>query len=550
MPLSRETPTSLETKKLRRDFTHCPRCGSVTEISKSHSGAPSEFWRECTRCNTYINTYVPQAHQAAVHRDPHRIVGNFGGYGSGKTYTSREEVFKHIFLTPKGNTLIGANVASQYEATIKRDIEADIPEEFIADWSAQKQHVNFVNGHRVMYRPFDDAGKIRSYTLSMWVAVEASEIKPEAYIQLKARLRSLAATTPLLDENGDIVYHKTTEGELVPVIDHDWCKGISESNPDPGWIKTDLLDYSDEIHKHGKVLDKFAILETERDKDISSHITASDANQYLPPNFLDSLKKNRPAWWINKFIHGSFLYAEGLIYPSAMKYVVKAQEPEKRWRRIVAFDYGLADNSVFLFGAIDEKENLLVIYKEIVTNNKSVEELAKLFHEGAKDIPPGNWVCQPLIDPKSAPKRDYDKKTLADHFIDYGLVFKPGHINLDARIYRLNTYLESGKIRIYGETCPVLVKELKSYKFASQSDINDGFSDKPVDKNNHCINCLEWMTMELPADPRNLIHGAYSGGRKISETYEELDIEEEYRVLTLFDEPDRDNDRVVVDYEF
>ena len=36
---------------------------------------------DCTRCNTFINTYIPQAHQCAVHTDTHRFVGNFGAYG-------------------------------------------------------------------------------------------------------------------------------------------------------------------------------------------------------------------------------------------------------------------------------------------------------------------------------------------------------------------------------------------------------------------------------------------------------------------------------------
>ena len=40
----------------------------------------------------------------------------------------------------------------------------------------------------------------------------------------------------------------------------------------------------------------------------------------------------------------------------------------------MAYDYGLADDSVFLYGAIDEEHNLLYIYKERRTNNKNVEE--------------------------------------------------------------------------------------------------------------------------------------------------------------------------------
>ena len=113
-----------EANQIVRDFTRCPRCGAATTPSKSWLGTQSEFWYECTKCNTYINTYIPQDHQSAVHRDKHTFVGNFGGYGSGKTTTDRQEFYKHMFITPHGNTLIGANVSSQYEQTIKRDIEA------------------------------------------------------------------------------------------------------------------------------------------------------------------------------------------------------------------------------------------------------------------------------------------------------------------------------------------------------------------------------------------------------------------------------------------
>ena len=52
----------------------------------------------------------------------------------------------------------------------------------------------------------------------------------------------------------------------------------------------------------------------------------------------------------------------------------------------MAFDYGLADLSVFLFAAIDEENSKVVFYKEIATNDKSIAELAKLYFEGIKDI--------------------------------------------------------------------------------------------------------------------------------------------------------------------
>ena len=38
----------------------------------------------------------------------------------------------------------------------------------------------------------------------------------------------------------------------------------------------------------------------------------------------------------------------------------------------------------------------------------------------------------------------------------------------------------------------------------------NGWSNKPEDKNNHGINALEWITMELPSNPKNLIYGIYN----------------------------------------
>jgi hypothetical protein len=166
---------------------------------------------------------------------------------------------------------------------------------------------------------------------------------------------------------------------------------------------------------------------------------------------------------------------------------------------------------VFLFGAVDERRGHLIIYKEIRVNNRSVEELANIFHQGCNDIPTGMMICQPLIDPKSGAKRDYDKNTLLDHYEEYGVYFKPGQVSVEARVYRLNTYIESKRITIFEDTCPGLVRELRGYKFPERTLGNRKQVMKPVDKNNHGINALEWITMELPANPSHIAGGIYNG---------------------------------------
>lgn len=492
------------------DFSKCPRCHQATKRAIAFSGTPSEFWLECTNpgCNTFINTYIPQDHQIAFHQDPHLLTGNFGGYGSGKTLTSREELYKHIFITPNGNSLVGANVSSQFEQTIKRDIEYDIPKAFVANSSTMKAYYDFQNGHRLLFRPFDDVDKLRSYNLTMFVIVEASECKKEVFTQLKTRLRNTAAGVQSKDKHGDPLF-KEVKGQQIPVMEADWRRGIIESNPDSGWIRTDVVLRSGDIQKHGTVNDDFLIPEEDKDPFIATHITTSEVNAFLPDNFIEQNSQGKTKWWIQKYLYGSFQYAAGLVYPSALQHLEEDFEIPKHWKRIIAYDYGLSDDSVFLFGAIDEENGVVHIYDEIVTNNKNIAELADLYFQGTKDIPSGGMICPPIIDPKSGSKRDYDKKTLADHFLDYNIYFKPGAINKDARVYRTNTYIELGYLKIM-KKCKYLINQLREYKFKTEGSDEQKFTDKPEDKNDHAIVCLEWILMELPADPRNLLYGIYN----------------------------------------
>jgi phage terminase large subunit len=480
-------------------------------------------WLECSNCNTYVHTYKPLPHQRAVHEDTHHIIGNFGGYGTGKTTTSREEILKHILITPNANILVGANVQSQYEQTIKRELEMDLPAAFVKDYSAQKQHMDFINGARIIWRPFDDADKIRSYTISMAVILEASEVKAEAFVQLKTRLRNLSATIPETDAQGNIVYI-TIKGIEVPKVKYDWRKLISESNPDSGWIRSEVLLRAHRIHQYETHFDY--LQDPERiDPDTSAHVAASTVNAYLPPGFLDQLARTNPEWWVARYLKGSFQYSEGLVYPSATAQVVPVFEIPRHWKRIVAFDYGISDLAAFVFGAIDEIKGIVYIYKVVTARDRNIEQLAKMYQIASADIPSGGLYCSPIIDPKSGPKRDYHLKTLSEQFLDYGINFKAGQINLDARIYRLNTYIESGKLKIM-ENCTHLIEEFGDYRWPERnlSDANKKIN-KPVDKNNHTINCVEWIVMELPRDPRHLLLEVYGqGGRRIDISREEEEL--------------------------
>lgn len=425
-----------------------------------------------------------------------KIVGNFSGFGSGKTSASYQDCLKHLLITPNGNALVGANVTSQYEQTFKRDFEMDCPAAFVRKVNIQKSYLDFYNGARLIYRPFDDPDKLRSYNLSYFVILEASEVTEEALTILRTRLRQDAA----IHGNAD------------------WRKGIVESNPDPGWIKQDVLDVSQKIIFYGESFQPLTQDKSKLDPTINSVVSDTAVNPYLPKNFVAELARNKPKWWIERYLKGSFLYAEGLVYPEALSHVVQAFDPPRTWRRMVAFDYGLHDDAVWLFLALDEDRGILYAYKEVRTSDTDIDGLAQLYFDNSKDILPGALLGSILGDPKSLAKRDYNKRTLQDLFVEKGIYMIPGAVSVDARVLRTNAYFRSGKLKIM-DSCWGLIEELKEYKFPSPATQNKStarFLNKPIDKNNHAINPLEWAVMELPDDPRQMLLGVYNKyGRRV-----------------------------------
>lgn len=466
----------------------------------------------------------PLPHQKDFHLDPHQIKGNFGGFGTGKSLASIQEVMKHLLITPQAHFMVTANISYQYEQTFKKEFERDIPKAFVLDYSIRHQTMLLHNHALLSYRPLDDAKKLRSNNLTGFLVIEGSETKAEGFHELKTRMRNTAATTQALDEEGYPLFRHSPDGSPIPVIAHDWRKGIVESNPDAGWIKTDLLLVSDEIFYSGKILEDHNEEINPDDKDplISSHIASTHVNSYLPTNYIEMVTKNKPDWWVNRYIRSSFMYAEGLVYPKARTAIVPSFPVPTSWKRIVAFDYGLHDNACFLFGAIDDDNGILYFYKEVVLNNANIEEIATVFKEASKDVPIGGWYCSPIIDAKSN-NRDYNKKDLATHFREYGIYFKPSQINLDARIMRLNTYFETGRAKIFS-TCSYFINEILNYKFEERTLDDAKKKIKPRDLNNHAVNPAEWIVMELPVNPANLQYGVYDNrGRELTREEKEYE---------------------------
>lgn len=72
--------------------------------------------------------------------------------------------------TPNGTSLVGTQTYPQLEESAKAQILEMMPEELISEMRKQENTLILKNGHRILFRSFDDETKIRSLNLCyFWI---------------------------------------------------------------------------------------------------------------------------------------------------------------------------------------------------------------------------------------------------------------------------------------------------------------------------------------------------------------------------------------------
>lgn len=503
----------------------CPRCGAKTRPTLAVDAGYSRFIVKCIQCPTYINLFIPLPHQYAFSKDPARYTMAAGGVGTGKTEGDVMDHIKHAIITPNGASLLGAPTLPQLRATLKKQLEMTLPMDFLSRVSKVESTLTYANGHEVLYRPFDDPEKLKSLNLSSFIILEASRTKYSVFTELQRRLRNTAAVRFAFDDEGVPVYEEDAEGNIIHKVAHDWRKGNLETNPDAGWVKSDILERSGTVTLHHKDLHDEKFYFKNINPQISTHITPTKANFYLPRDFVKDQSSGMPQWYIRRNFFGSFTYAEGMIYPNFLHTLVEPFKIPRNWKRVIAVDYGIADKTHFLFGAIDNDKKICYLYDEIVINNADVKEIVSVYKPKVLAIPAGLLIGVPKMDQRSLTKRQsHDvQKTLGDLFEDEGVYFEPAQMNLDARILRTNTLINLGQLKIFSNLTH-LIDEGRNYKFPERDvDKPSANANKPVDKHNHGMNAMEFLAMELPHNLEQVDFRVYNNTGKAVDFEEDLD---------------------------
>lgn len=468
----------------KEQLTRCTQCNTYL----SECEPVNEWWKKCEECGQFYFLYEPMPHQAKFHRDPARFKFFAGGFGSSKSTTVAAEFVMLALKTPNGVGLVGAATYPQLERTSKKQVLDMIPQEFVGKKLNQKDNViTLINGYEIMFRSFDDEQKLRSLNLCHVLMEEANGTDYSIFVQLQTRLR----------------HHATKDHKI-----------LISSNPDVGWVRTELLLRSQYIYGSKERITRKP---EDINPNISTHISRTEQNIHLPDGYIDSLKIGKQDWWVARYLEGSFSFAEGAVYPNFPNCIVdditvdeiKNNVRTKGWHVLGGADFGLVDPTVLILIAIDPVNGIAYAYDEYYKNNLPVAHHAKEMKRKMDHIPLGS-LRRLVGDPSGARRNINDRRSIFNHYAEYGIFFEKGDNRIDAGIMKVYSYIEMGKFKVLSHMANT-IEEMTNYHY-KPVEMGETPTEKPVDKDNHVNDCIRYILQTLPDDPDQLKSVTYGAG--------------------------------------
>lgn len=408
-----------------------------------------------------------------------------------------------------------------------------IPPSLIKKHHKKDNTIELVNGSTLLFFSSEDEQKLRSLNLTGYKLEEASAIKKSIYEQLPARLRHPVANTKF---NKNI---KTNQ--YLTII----C-----SNPANNWIRTDVLLRSNKIYastpdepKKLKLISSLKIgncgncLQFSRDPAdvnpyMSTHIHTSFMNKYLPDDFIERQIKSHNEKWVDRYIYGSFDYADGAVYPNFRSCIVEPFSIPDYFPRLVAMDFGGKDPTALSFYAIDPDKGIIYEYDEYYETSLNVKEHAGRIKPKLDAIPQGMMLFPLRADPAGKQKQIATQRSLFDHYAEYGIYCTEANNAINAGLSKVATYLEQGKLKIFS-SCINTIKEGSEYAYDLDRTV-----DKPVGGFDHLMDTMRYALADMPDNPADLT--MFVGGMYLNTKprKERTQAEKAFRHALDMDEPE------------
>lgn len=209
--------------------------------------------------------------------------------------------------------------------------------------------------------------------------------------------------------------------------------------------------------------------------DEAKHLKTEDIDRLLE-GMTDSEKKARRMGVADVGPGKVFNFAED-------EYTIEPFEIPPHWRRIGGLDVGLTHPTGALMGVIDDDSKTVYITNEYRVQNKTaIEHSSHLKH----------WGVKFLVDPSAFNRQIGSGNSTASIYQDEGLELLKANNDVAASIAEIRRLIGSGRLFVF-TTCPMLLKELRTYRTKETSDGNT----KIVKVDDDLVDPLRYLCMGI-----------------------------------------------------
>lgn len=409
-----------------------------------------------------------------------KYVAYYGGVGSGKSLVLCITMLMQA-VVHGGEYVISRQFMPELKRTTYKNFLEICPKELIIDHKVAlaEVHLKSATGKPaiIYFVGLDEPDKLRSLNLSGFAIDEASQVSEEAFLLLMNRLRNPAGL-----RKGIIVGNPAG---------HDWAYHR--------FVKQDI--FANESAK----------------KEYRLVHAPSTENKHLPAGYVESMLQNYSEERIQREVMGSFDAFEGMVYPEFRRdlHVIQPFQIPANWTRVIGIDHGYRNPSAWVWGAVDQDNNLY-IYREFYEKEWLIEEVIRGHKEkgkpGVLQLMKGEKIDQARIDPSTkAARNERDGRKISDFDIyqenlpsDFPLF--TANNDVTAGIDRIKTYLKpdqrTGKPRLFVfSTCSNVIEEMTKYRYRELNPTQQGKQnekEEPYKHDDHAMDALRYLVMSQP----------------------------------------------------
>jgi PBSX family phage terminase large subunit len=318
-------------------------------------------------------------------------------------------------------------------------------------------------GSEILFRGLDEESKIRNLDLGWFFVDQAEEISEDMWLTLIGRLRH-----PAGPHRAWVVFNPAG---------HDWL-----------WRRF--------VHRPGSGYAFFPVRTTD--------------NPALPADYVESLLRDYPREWVERFVNGSFDTFAGQVYPGfdRARHVLPTGEvlaylglsdrdppSERRQAVLGGMDFGLRNPTVLLWAGLDP-EGRIFVFDEYVRSGEVVAEhvreiLSRPVLPSLIFADPAGWNRDPVA--------GYSP---AQMYTDAGFPLVRGNNDVLAGIARVAELIHQGRLYI-ADRCETLVRQMVEYRWQDpRRPERVNLPERPVKKDDHAPDALRYLVMGATAPDR------------------------------------------------